>query len=111
MLDEAEGAMVERAFGPLRGTMLDEDKGANEMDPLIFNEGSKLGFYLVEGSWRGHSLVQSLGLHSGHCLAQCLMKLKGDGWTYTGPLLCTLLDEAEGANDGRALGPLLGTKL
>ena len=39
------------------------------------------------------------------------MKLKGHGWTYTGPLLCTLLDEVEGANDGRALGPLLGTML
>ena len=39
------------------------------------------------------------------------MKLKGHGWTYTGSLLCTLLDEAEGANDGHALGPLLGAML
>ena len=39
------------------------------------------------------------------------MKLKGHGWTYTGPLLGAVLEEVEGGNDGRALGPLLGTML
>jgi hypothetical protein len=88
-------------FGPLLGTMLGKAEGASD------------GLALAT-AW--HKCLMKLkepvmGLHLGRCLAQCMMKLKGHGWTYTGPLLCTLLDEVEGGNDGHALGPLLGTML